>query len=129
MDPGRLRKIKLFEPLTDEQLQKLAPFAAETSAQEGKVLVNEGDYSYELMALEEGTAKVTRGDEEIAEIGPGDFFGEMGLISKELRNATVTASSPVRLITFNHWDLKRMERTAPEAVEQIRKVIDERSGG
>jgi CRP/FNR family cyclic AMP-dependent transcriptional regulator len=128
MDPGRLRKIKLFEGLTDEQLQKLAPFAAETSAQEGKVLVNEGDYSYELMAIEEGSAKVTRGDEEVAELGPGDFFGEMGLISKELRNATVSASSPVRLITFNHWDLKRMERTAPEAVEKIREVIEQRKG-
>jgi CRP/FNR family cyclic AMP-dependent transcriptional regulator len=126
MDPGRLKNIKLFESLSDEQLRKLAPFAAETSAQEGKVLVNEGDYSYELMALEEGTAKVTRGDDEVAELGPGDFFGEMGLISKELRNATVTASSPVRLITFNHWDLKRMERTAPEAVEKIREVIAER---
>jgi CRP-like cAMP-binding protein len=129
MDPARLRKIKLFEELSDDQLEKLAPFAAETSAQEGKVLVNEGDYSYELMALEEGTAKVTRGDDELATLGAGDFFGEMGLIQKELRNATVTAASPVRLITFNHWDLKRMERTAPEAVEKIREVIQERSGG
>ena len=129
MDPGRLRKIKLFEKLSDDQLEKLAPFAAETSAQEGKVLVNEGDYSYELMALEEGKAKVTRGDEVVAELGEGDFFGEMGLLKKELRNATVTAATPVRLITFNHWDLKRMERTAPEAVEQIRQVIQERAGG
>jgi CRP-like cAMP-binding protein len=129
MDPARLRKIKLFEKLSDDQLEKLAPFAAETSAQEGKVLVNEGDYSYELMAIEEGKAKVTRGDDEVAELGEGDFFGEMGLLQKELRNATVTAASPVRLITFNHWDLKRMERTAPEAVEQIRQVIQERAGG
>lgn len=129
MDPVRLKKIKLFEGLSDEQLKKLAPFAAETSAQEGKVLVNEGDYSYELMAIEEGTVKVTRGDEELAELGPSDFFGEMGLLTKELRNATVTASSPVRLITFNHWDLKRMEKTAPEAVEVLKTTIEERRGG
>lgn len=126
MDPSRLRKIKLFEPLSDEQLGKLAPFAAETSAQEGRVLVNEGDYSYELMGIEEGSAEVTRSGEKVADLGPGDFFGEMGLIEKELRNATVTATSPVRLITFNHWDLKRMEKTAPEAVDKIREVIEQR---
>ena len=54
----------------------------------------------------------------MADLGPGDFFGEMGLLEKTLRNATVTAKTPMRLVTLTGWDLKRMERTMPEAIER-----------
>ena len=62
----------------------------------------------------------------VADLGPGDFFGEMGLIERTLRNATVTAKTPVRLVTLTGWDLKRVERSAPEAMERIRSVLEER---
>jgi cAMP-dependent protein kinase regulator len=88
--------------------------------------VREGDFSYELMAIEEGTAEVTRGGELLAELGPGDFFGEMGLLERTLRNATVTAKTPMRLITLTGWDLKRVERAAPQAIDRVRAVLEER---
>ena len=78
------------------------------------------------MAIEEGEAEVTRGGEHVADLGPGDFFGEMGLLERTLRNATVTAKTPVRLVTLTGWDLKRVERSAPEAMERIRSVLEER---
>ena len=90
------------------------------------MLVREGDFSYEFMAIEEGEAEVTRGGEHVADLGPGDFFGEMGLLEKTLRNATVTAKTPMRLVTLTGWDLKRVERAAPEAIERIRTVLEER---
>ena len=62
----------------------------------------------------------------MANLGPGDFFGEMGLLERTLRNATVTAKTPVRLVTLTGWDLKRVERSAPEAMERIRSVLEER---
>ena len=77
MDASRLKSIPLFEEVGDEELDQIAPFAQEVSVPEGQVLVREGDFSYELMAIEEGEAEVTRGGEHLADLGPGDFFGEM----------------------------------------------------
>jgi CRP/FNR family transcriptional regulator, cyclic AMP receptor protein len=126
LDATRLKSIGLFEEVGDEELAEIAPFATEVSVEEGRELVREGDFSYEFMAIEEGKAEVTRGGEHVADLGPGDFFGEMGLLEKTLRNATVTAKTPVRLVTLTGWDLRRVERSAPEAMERIRTVLEER---
>ena len=53
----------------------------------------------------------------------------MGLLEKTLRNATVTAKTPVRIVTLTGWDLKRIERSVPEAIEQVRATIEERPAG
>ena len=126
MDATRLKSIPLFEEVGDEELAQIAPFAQEVTVEAGKVLVREGDFSYEFMAIEEGTAEVTRAGEHVADLGPGDFFGEMGLLEKTLRNATVTAKTAMRLVTLTGWDLRRVERTAPEAIERVRAVLEER---
>jgi CRP/FNR family cyclic AMP-dependent transcriptional regulator len=126
LDASRLKSIPLFEEVGDEELAQIAPFATEVSVEEGRELVREGDFSYEFMAIEEGEAEVSRAGEHVADLGPGDFFGEMGLLERTLRNATVTAKTPVRLVTLTGWDLKRVERSAPEAMERIRSVLEER---
>jgi CRP-like cAMP-binding protein len=126
LDATRLKSIPIFEEVGDEELAQIAPFAQGVSVEEGKVLVREGDYSYEFMAIEEGTAEVTRGGEHVADLGPGDFFGEMGLLEKALRNATVSAKTPMQLITLTGWDLRRVERTAPQAIERVRDVLEKR---
>jgi CRP/FNR family transcriptional regulator, cyclic AMP receptor protein len=126
LDATRLKSIPIFEEVGDDELRQIAPFAQEVSVEEGKMLVREGDYSYEFMAIEEGTAEVTRGGEHIADLSDGDFFGEMGLLEKALRNATVTAKTPMELITLTGWDLRRVERTAPQAIERVRDVLEKR---
>ena len=126
MDASRLKSLPLFEDVPDEELAQVATFAQEVTVNEGRELVREGDFSYEFMAIEDGEAEVTRHGEHVADIGPGDFFGEVGLLEKTLRNATVTAKTPMRLITLTGWDLKRMERHLPEAVERVRATLEER---
>jgi CRP/FNR family transcriptional regulator, cyclic AMP receptor protein len=126
LDAARLKSIALFEEVGDEELAEIAPFANEVSVEEGRELVREGDFSYEFMAIEEGEAEVSRSGEHVADLGPGDFFGEMGLLERTLRNATVTAKSPMRLVTLTGWDLRRVERAAPQAMERIRTVLEER---
>ena len=129
MDASRLRSIPLFKDVPDDELGQIATFAQEVTVDAGRELVREGDFSYEFMAIEEGEAEVTRHGEHVAKLGPGDFFGEMGLLEKTLRNATVTAKSPMRLVTLTGWDLKRMERHIPEAIEQVRATLEERRPG
>jgi CRP/FNR family transcriptional regulator, cyclic AMP receptor protein len=126
LDASSLKSIPLFEEMGDEELAQIAPFAQEVNVDAGKVLVREGDYSYEFMAIKEGDVEVTRGGEHVADLGPGDFFGEMGLLEKTLRNATVTAKTPMKLVTLTGWDMKRMERHIPEATERVRAALEER---
>jgi CRP/FNR family transcriptional regulator, cyclic AMP receptor protein len=122
MDAQRLREIPVFAALDDETLRSVATFATETSVPAGERLLNEGDYAYELMAIEEGQAEVVRGGERLAVLGPGDFFGEMALLEKTVRMASVIAITPMRLVTLSHWDLKRL---GPALVE-IRRTLEER---
>jgi CRP-like cAMP-binding protein len=126
LEPSRLKAIPLFEKFSDEELRQIAPFAEETHAEQGSVLVREGDYSYQFVAIENGTAKVTRDGETVAELGPGDFFGEIGLLEKSLRTATVEATSAMDLITLTGWDMARVEKAMPEAIEQLHLAIEER---
>ena len=126
LDPSRLKSIPLFENFSEEELRQIAPFAEEATAEPGNVLVREGDYSYQFVAIEEGNAKVTRDGETVAELGPGDFFGEIGLLEKSLRTATVEATSPMKLITLTGWDLARVEKAMPEAIEELHRAIEER---
>ncbi len=127
MDTSRLKSLPLFEGVPDEDLDKISPFVSEVSVSEGKQLVHEGDYAYEFMAIEEGSAEVLRGDERLAELGPGDYFGEMGLLGDDKRNATVVAKSPMRLLTLDQWDMRRLEKAVPSAAEKIRQTARQRS--
>src|SRR6201992_3380269 len=112
MDPARLTAIPIFSELSEDEAKRLAAFASETSAAEGQMLMKEGDYSVELIAIEEGTADVIQGGEKIASLGPGDLIGEMGLLERRPRNADVIASSPMRLIKLTHWEIRRMAGAA-----------------
>jgi len=129
LDTSRLKALPLFESVPDEDLDKIGPFVSEVSVSEGKHLVDEGDYAYEFMAIEEGTADVVRGGEQLATLGPGDYFGEMGLLSDDRRNATVIATAPMRLVTLDQWDMRRLEKAIPSAVEKIRDTVRQRSAG
>jgi CRP/FNR family transcriptional regulator, cyclic AMP receptor protein len=126
MDATRLKSIPLFSSLSDEELESIAPFAEEVQVPEGKPLVKQGQYSYEFMAIEEGRAEVLRDGEHVANLGPGDFFGEIGLLERDLRTATVVAKSPMKIVTLTGWDLKRMEKQVPQAVDEIRRVLQQR---
>jgi CRP/FNR family transcriptional regulator, cyclic AMP receptor protein len=129
LDASRLKRIPIFADIPDDELAQIATFAQEVSVAEGRELVREGDFSYEFMAIEEGEAEVTREGQHLANLGPGDFFGEMGLLEKTLRNATVTAKTPMMLMTLTGWDLKRMERSVPRAIERVRETIEARRPG
>ena len=121
-----MKALPLFEGVSDEDLDKIAPFVSEVSVSEGKHLVDEGDYAYEFMAIEEGEAEVIRGDETLAKLGSGDYFGEIGLLEADRRNATVIARSSMRLLTLDQWDMKRLEKAIPSAAEKIRETVRSR---
>jgi CRP/FNR family transcriptional regulator, cyclic AMP receptor protein len=123
MEPGHLRTLPLFSSLSEKALETVAVFASETSVSAGKRLVHEGDYSYDLIVIESGTAEVIKGGEVVGALGPGDVFGEIGMLSGGKRTADVVASSPMKLITLSKWDLKRISN---EVGEQLQALVEQR---
>ena len=126
MDVALLDEIPAFAELSDEERRSIATWAHEVSVSEGAVVVNEGDYSYEFFAILSGSAEVLRAGEKVAELGPGDFFGEIGVVERGLRGATVRATTGMRLLTLTSWDLKRLEKDAPGAMDAINSVLEAR---
>ena len=120
MDVGRLRNIPVFADMSDADLRRIATFATEDSAPEGAILVREGDYSTELIAIEEGTAEVRHDGRLLATLGPGDVFGETGVLEQGLRNASVVATSPLRVVKLTSWDVKRL---TPETIQRLRELV------
>jgi CRP/FNR family transcriptional regulator, cyclic AMP receptor protein len=126
MDAQELAQIPLFSDLAPEDLNALATYADEVTVSEGKHLVDEGGYAYDLFAIVEGTAQVTVGGDVVAELGPGDFFGEAGVLEKQQRNATVVAKTRMRLVTLTGWDLRRMRRQLGPVIEKLEAAIEQR---
>src|SRR3954470_22383305 len=128
MDADRLKSVPPFDSLPDDVRRRFAVWVGELKVDEGRTLAEQGDYAYELFVIEDGNAEVRQDGETIAELGPGEFFGEMGVLEKAQRNATVVAKSPMTLFTLSHWDVKRLQREAPEAIDELRRVIEARRG-
>jgi CRP/FNR family cyclic AMP-dependent transcriptional regulator len=126
MDTARLKHIPVFDGLGDDDLEKIAALAAEVSVPSGKELVREGDYSYDVLVIEEGTASVERGGDVIAQLGPGDVIGEMGVLERSQRNATVVATSSMMLVTLTSWDIRKLNKSTPAVVEHLRSLVEQR---
>jgi len=126
MEERELRSIPLFESLTSEERRAIAPHADQIEVREGTELVRQGDFAYEFFVLEEGTADVTRDGEHVNDLGPGDFLGEMGIVSKAVRNATVVTTSDARVVVMTEQALRSMARTNPGVAERIKAVVEER---
>ena len=127
MDPSSLKKFELFKDVDESKLSKIAPFTMLVEFAEGKTIIQEGGYSNDFYAIESGTAKVERGGDTIAEIGPGDVFGEQGLLERQERSASVVATSPLRALKIEHWEIPRMRKAMPEVLEELQRTIEARS--
>ena len=126
MDESVLRRIQLFDGLSRKQRKLLAIWADEVDVSPGKVLCCQGKTSDEFFVIEKGTAKVVRDGQYLDELGPGDFFGEMGLLDNTPRNADVIAETPLTLLVLRGPALKELERDAPALARRLRRSVQQR---
>ena len=126
MDETRLSSIALFDSLPRDARRVVAQHADEIDVGEGTELVRQGEFAYEFFVIENGAADVLRDGERIAELGPGDFLGEMGIVSQAVRNATVVTTSAAKVIVMTSQDFRSMARSNAEVAKQIEAAVEER---
>jgi CRP/FNR family cyclic AMP-dependent transcriptional regulator len=126
MDERRVKSVPLFASLGKRERRLLALSAEDVDVPAGKVLAAEGRFAHEFFVIEDGTAEVTQHGARIATLGPGDFFGEIGLVDDVRRTASVVATTPMRLIVLTSAGLTAVRRQSPEVADKIQRMIDSR---
>lgn len=122
-----LAGVPLFESLNERELQELAYRFEAKDVSEGIQLVGEGASGYSFFILVDGTATVTAGGNEVAQLGPGDFFGEMAILGDGRRQATVTTSSPAKVLVLFGTEFRQLEQDHPQIAEQIETAMRDRA--
>ena len=109
-----IQKVPLFAGLSRKELERVADNLAERTFSEGETIATEGESGVGFFVIESGTAKVSQAGEEIRTLGPGDYFGEVALIDKGPRSATVEADSELRCHGMTAWEFRPLVQTHPE---------------
>jgi len=123
VDPKLLEGIGAFSGLSRDELEKLARWTFEVEVQAGEELTKEGRLAHEFFVIEDGAVEVRQDGERIAELGPGDFFGEIGLLETERRTATVVATTPLRVIVMSAQEFRQMELELPLIATRVRSAV------
>ena len=101
-----LKRVPLFSKLDKKGLQDVAHIADELDLPAGKEMATEGDRGREFFVLIKGEAEVTKNGSRINTMKEGDFFGEIALVTKMPRTATVTATSDVKAYGLTSWEFR-----------------------
>ena len=121
--------VPLFDALDDAQRAQVAQWFHVENASEGATLVGEGAHGYTFFVLADGTAAVTCDGQAVASLGPGDFFGEVAILGAGRRTATVTSTSPVRLLAMFGTEFRQLEAAHPEIASRLTEAMQARLAG
>ena len=126
MDPASLKDVPLFTGLSRGARKIVARHTDEVELAAGAKIVSEGAVAYELFVIVDGTADVFEGETKIAELGPGDVVGEIGVLRTHRRTATVVATTPVKALVMYGPELTALHETMPEVFTELESLIEER---
>ncbi|MGH8990710.1 MAG: cyclic nucleotide-binding domain-containing protein [Acidimicrobiia bacterium] len=116
----QLARVPLFSGCNKTELKNLAKRVNDIKVDAGQVIIRELQGAYEFFIVTDGQAEVSRAGKRVAVIGPGDFFGELALLDRGLRDATVTALTAMEIIVLPQWDF---EQALDEAPRMTRKLL------
>jgi CRP-like cAMP-binding protein len=127
MDVTGLAGLELFDGLSDEELALVAAEAVEVEAPAGKDLVRDGALAWDFFVIRQGTADVEQGHARMTSLGPGDYFGEVGVFASDRRRtASVVSTSPVRAIRLTAHQLRTLCDRVPLLSERLHATAAER---
>jgi CRP-like cAMP-binding protein len=122
----RLSEVQLFSSCTKRDLSRIAALVEEIDAPAGLVLMRQGDPGREAFVIADGRAKVTIRGRRGVKLGPGDCFGEMALLHRAPRSATVTAETDMRLFVLGSREFSHLIDTVPSVARQVLAALAER---
>jgi CRP-like cAMP-binding protein len=117
--PSDLAVVPLFESLSESELAEIAPWFEVKDVGPGARLAGEGATGYSFFVVGEGELEVTAQGRRVASLGPGDFFGEMALLGAGRRKATVTTTSPSRVLVLFGNDFRQLQEIHPDTTTRI----------
>lgn len=118
----QLAETAAFEGLEREVLEAIGSNALYVWVPAGQAVVREGESGFDFYVILAGDAAVVNGGETIAELGPGDVFGEMALIDRGRRTADVVASSPLSLMTMSAWNYRSVTSRFPALADRLEEL-------
>jgi CRP/FNR family cyclic AMP-dependent transcriptional regulator len=121
-----LKKVPLFAGCSKSELRQLAQTADEVDLRQGTVLTREGRLGREFFVLIDGTAEVTKKGKKIAQLGPGDWLGEIALITDSPRTATVTATSPLDVLVITDRRFRSVVESMPSIAMKVLASVGQR---
>jgi CRP-like cAMP-binding protein len=127
MDESKLIAVELFSGLSREELRRLSRVTDEVVVPAGTTLISEGSFAHEFLLIEAGSAEVRRDGKVLAELGPGDFAGEIGVMHDARRNATVTATSELTAIVMTARALRALAGEMPSVAAHLDAAIAART--
>jgi CRP/FNR family transcriptional regulator, cyclic AMP receptor protein len=122
-----LAGVPLFAGCSKKELGEISTLADELSFPAGTTLIEEGRQGHEFFVLIEGDVDVRAKGRKVASLGDGSFFGEMSLVSSRPRNATVTASSAVRVLVIHEQAFRRLLRDSPSIQLKVLQTLADRA--
>jgi CRP/FNR family transcriptional regulator, cyclic AMP receptor protein len=121
-----LKRVPLFARCSKKELGEIAQIADEIDLPEGKVLTKEGASGREFFVLMDGSAEVRKKRRRIGTLGPGDFLGEIALVTKTPRTATVKTTTPVRALVVSEQNFRRLLEHTPQVQIKVLEALAER---
>jgi CRP/FNR family transcriptional regulator, cyclic AMP receptor protein len=121
-----LAEVSLFSALSRKDLQLVAKASEDVRVDAGRVLMSEGSAGTEFFVIIQGTAKVTRHGRKVATLGPGQAFGELALLDRAPRNATVTAETPMELVVLGQRQFGAIIDEAPGFARKLLSAMASR---
>jgi CRP-like cAMP-binding protein len=121
-----IKRVPLFSHCSKKELGMVAQIADEIDLPEGKTLMKEGDRGREFFVLVEGNVDVVKGRRKVNALGKGDFFGEIALVSQRPRTATVTTTSPVRVLVVTEQSFRSLLERAPDVQRKVLMALADR---
>ena len=121
-----IRQVPLFSRCSRAELKEIAKLADEIDLRQGKEMTREGAPGREFFVLLDGTADVRKKGRKINTLGAGDFFGEISLVSRQPRTATVTATSPVRALVVTDYSFRHLLDESPQIKTKVMEAMAER---
>jgi len=126
MFEAQLKKVPFFAKLSKRELATVAQQTDEVDVEPGSVLAREGDFGHEFFVIIDGKAEVLQKETPVAELGPGEFFGEMALIDEDRRVATVKAISAMKVLVMTRASFRHIDRSMPEVHASVVEAISQR---